>query len=193
MKVVALAAADAPSQAAAVKLAAAVRASALSNFGTALPDGLTKAASSLDLGALSRDPALQSAAVPLLQAAAAAGGASWPSVALVGAVPPTRLAHARAAALLASSSEIPKPLRCADKPSLLFAVCCPLSMKQTANAAAGRVSHNRGSAGGGAGERQPGVRGLPWHATHQNGRPATLPGAAVLQASVSRQVGGRGP
>ena len=85
MKVVALAAADAPSQAAAIKLAAAVRAAALGGSGAALPESLTKAASGLDLSALSQDPALQSAAVPLLQAAAAAGGASWPSVALVGA------------------------------------------------------------------------------------------------------------
>lgn len=83
MKVIDLAVADAPTVAAAAQLAAAVRAAALASFGSSLPQSLSTAASHLDVASLVQDPAVQSAAVPVLQAAAAAAGNSWDATALV--------------------------------------------------------------------------------------------------------------
>ena len=83
MKVITLAAGDSASVAAASQLVAAIRGSALQGFGSELPTSLTSVASSLDLASLAQNPTLQTDAVPLLQAAAAAAGGSWDPVALV--------------------------------------------------------------------------------------------------------------
>ena len=83
MKVIQLAVADKASVAAATQLASAVRTAAITAFGSSLPESLSTAASHLDVASLVQDPSVQSAAVPVLQAAAAAAGNSWDGAALV--------------------------------------------------------------------------------------------------------------
>ncbi len=83
VKVIDLAVADKASVAAATQLAGAVRAAAITAFGSSLPASLSTAASNLNFAALVQDTAVQSAVVPVLQAAAAAAGNSWNAVALV--------------------------------------------------------------------------------------------------------------
>ncbi|KAK9908214.1 hypothetical protein WJX75_004335 [Coccomyxa subellipsoidea] len=82
MKVIQLAVADKASVAAATQLASAVRTAAITAFGSSLPESLSTAASHLDVASLVQDPSVQSAAVPVLQAAAAAAGNSWDGAAL---------------------------------------------------------------------------------------------------------------
>ena len=83
MNVIKFAAADKPTVAAAAEVGNAVRTAALASFGTSLPTSLSTAASQLDFALLAQDPTVQSAAVPVLQAAAAAAGNSWDANALV--------------------------------------------------------------------------------------------------------------
>jgi uncharacterized membrane protein (DUF2068 family) len=82
-KVVDLAVADKASVQAATDLVLAVRASARDSFGSNLPTSLVATASSLDPSALAQNAAVQQAAVPLLQAAAAASGSWWNAAAMV--------------------------------------------------------------------------------------------------------------
>ncbi|CAL8469693.1 g9234 [Coccomyxa elongata] len=82
MNVIQLSAADKATVAAATEMGSAVRTAALASFGSSLPTSLSTAASHLDFASLVQDPTVQSAAVPVLQAAAAAAGNSWNADAL---------------------------------------------------------------------------------------------------------------
>ena len=83
MNVIQLSAANKATVAAATEMGSAVRTAALASFGSSLPTSLSTAASHLDFASLVQDPTVQSAAVPVLQAAAAAAGNSWNADALV--------------------------------------------------------------------------------------------------------------